>query len=327
MESKYFYVIYNPVAGSGTARAVWKIISAKLADLGVAYELYESQYPRHTVQLAQQIALGDLKENAVLLVMGGDGTLNEAITGLHLSGNPQHLPVAYIPAGSGNDFARGVGLSQKPLVALQQVLDATEPLPLDIGTYTELVSGKRGYFVNNFGIGFDAAVVTAANKAASKHVLNHVHMGALAYIAQIINVIIKRRPFTVTVTADGKTETIKDAYLCTTTNHPYFGGGVRILPAARPDDGELDLIIVDRPNLFMFASEAFQSIAGRPIGKSKVRHHFKSNRIEVSTPTKQFAQIDGETMSEQPFRVEFGVARQDFWIKPDTAAAKHAMKR
>ncbi|WP_155287264.1 diacylglycerol/lipid kinase family protein [Lacticaseibacillus zhaodongensis] len=326
MESKYFYVIYNPVAGSGTARAVWKIVSAALAEQGVAYEIYESQYPRHTVQLAQQIALGELKPNSVLLVMGGDGTLNEAITGLHLSGNPQHLPVAYIPAGSGNDFARGIGLSQKPLVALKQVLEATEPLHLDVGTYTELVSGKRGYFVNNFGIGFDAAVVTAANAAASKHLLNHVHMGALAYIAQVVHVLARRRSFTITVTANGKTETIKDAYLCTTTNHPYFGGGVRILPEARPDDGLLDLIVVDRPNLFAFASQALQSIAGRPVGKSTARHHFKSDHIEISTPTKQFAQIDGETMAEQNYHVEFGLTEQDFWIKPDKNAAKHAIK-
>jgi YegS/Rv2252/BmrU family lipid kinase len=314
MKSKFFYVIYNPVAGSGNARKTWELISAQLAQREVPYELFESNYPRHTVQLAQQIAKGELRPNSVLLVIGGDGTLNEAITGLHLSGNPQHLPVSYIPAGSGNDFARGIGLSQKPLEALEQVLGATKPLHLDIGGYIELESEKRGYFVNNFGIGFDAAVVNAANIATSKKLLNRLHAGSLAYINQIVRILIKRKPFTVTVRANGKTEVIKDAYLCTTTNHPYFGGGVRILPAATPTDGMLDLIVVDRPNLAVFATQAVRSILGKPVGKSKYRHHIRAKHIEISTASKQFAQVDGESWAEQPYGIVFDMSEQDFWI-------------
>ncbi len=265
--------------------------------------------------LAQQIAKTEAAAGSVLLVIGGDGTLNEAITGLHLSGNPYHLPIAYIPGGSGNDFARGVGLSRKPIEALDQVLGATAAHKLDIGKYTELQSGKRGFFVNNFGIGFDAAVVNAANRATSKLFLNTLHMGSLAYMAQVIRILTNRKPFAVEVTANGRTERIKDAYLCTTTNHPYFGGGVRILPGAKPDDGELDLIVVDRPNLVVFATQAIASIMGKPV-KSPSRHHIRASRFEISTASKEFAQIDGEDMTEQPYRIEIGVDSQDFWFAP-----------
>jgi YegS/Rv2252/BmrU family lipid kinase len=315
MPTPFFHVIYNPVAGSGNAKDVWGVISKALVARDVQFALYESQYPRHTVQLAQQIAKTEAAAGSVLLIIGGDGTLNEAITGLHLSGNPHNLPIAYIPGGSGNDFARGVHLSRKPIEALDQVLAATEPVQLDIGRYIELQSGKRGFFVNNFGIGFDAAVVNAANKATSKLFLNTLHMGSLAYMAQVIRILTFRRPFPVEVTANGKTERIKDAYLCTTTNHPYFGGGVRILPGAVPDDGLLDLIVVDRPNIVTFATQAIASIMGKP-DKSPSRHHIRAAKFEISTPSKEFAQIDGEDMDEQPYRIEIGVDHQNFWFVP-----------
>lgn len=315
MPTPFFHVIYNPVAGSGNAKAIWGIISKALVARDVRFAVYESQYARHTVLLAQQIAKTEAAADATLLIIGGDGTLNEAITGLHLSGNPYHLPIAYIPAGSGNDFARGVGLSRKPIEALDQIMDAEVPVTLDIGKYVELQSGKRGFFVNNFGIGFDAAVVNAANQATSKLFLNTLHMGSLAYMAQIIRILTRRKPFPVEVVANGRTERIKEAYLCTTTNHPYFGGGVRILPDAVPDDGELDLIVVDRPNIVTFATQAIASIMGKPV-KSPSRHHIRASKIEISTPSHEFAQIDGEDMTEQPYRVEIGVDHQDFWFVP-----------
>ncbi|WDF82820.1 diacylglycerol kinase family lipid kinase [Lacticaseibacillus pabuli] len=318
MQVEFFYVIYNPVAGSGNATATWKIIAAELAKRGIPYELFESRYQRHTVQLTQQIISRGVRDGSVLLILGGDGTLNEAITGLKLSSNPKALPIAYIPAGSGNDFARGIGLSRKPIEALDQVLATTEPLHLDIGTYTEVYKNRTGYFVNNFGIGFDAAVVNAANHAMSKKVLNSFSMGTTAYIAQVAKILLKRRAFPVTVTIDGKSETIPDAYICTTTNHPYFGGGVRILPSAVPNDGELDLIVVDRPNLLGFAGQAIQSIMGRPIKNPRTRHHFRARSLEVMTDSRQFAQIDGEDWTEQRFRVQFGLTEQDFWIKSKT---------
>jgi diacylglycerol kinase family enzyme len=211
-----------------------------------------------------------------------------------------------------------VHLSRKPLEALDQVLTADKPVAMDIGQYVELQSGKRGFFVNNFGIGFDAAVVNAANHATSKFLLNTLHMGSLAYMAQVIRILTRRKPFPVEVSANGKTERINDAYLCTTTNHPYFGGGVRILPGAVPNDGELDLIVVDRPNLVTFATQAIASIMGKPV-KSPSRHHVRAPRFEISTPSKEFAQIDGEDMEEQPYRIEISVGHQDFWFVPQKA--------
>lgn len=317
MSVQFFYVIYNPVAGAGNARKIWQTVASALAEKAIPYELFESRYERHTVQLTQEIIARGVRDDAVLLILGGDGTLNEAITGLKLSGQPHALPIAYIPAGSGNDFARGIGLSQKPLVALEQVLAAEKPLRLDVGTFTDSQSNRRGVFVNNFGIGFDAAIVHAANAAASKKWLNNVKLGAGAYIAQIVRILVKRRAFPITVTADGETVTIPDAYLCTTTNHPYFGGGVRILPGANPTDGMLDLIVVDRPNLLAFVSQAVASIMGRPVAKTAARHHFRAAHIEVRTDSHQYAQIDGEDWTEQPFSVQFGLTHQDFWIKSD----------
>ncbi|MCI2033502.1 MAG: diacylglycerol kinase family lipid kinase [Lactobacillus sp.] len=315
MQPRFYYIIFNPAAGSGTAVEVFKKIKQVLDDRGIQYEIKVSRYSGHSVQLAKQIGSFNQQAHAVLLVIGGDGTLNQAITGLKQTPNPD-MPVAYIPAGSGNDFARGIGMSTDPLKALEQVLAATEPLVRDIGHYTEKTRGDSGYFVNNVGVGFDAAAVAATNRSRFKKFLNRVHLGSLAYMVGVVAVFFSRKPFPVAVYVDGKRTYIPQAFLVTTTNHPYFGGGVRILPSAKPTDGKLDLIVVEHLNTPYFLFLCLQLLLGRHTRYRRV-HVFESPRIEVETPSLEFGQMDGEELGSRPYELAFRVTQQKFWIKLD----------
>lgn len=127
-----------------TLKAVRKVMN----DRAIEYEVRVSRYSGHTVQLAKQIGSFNDHPGAVVLVIGGDGTLNQTITGLKMT-RQADLPVGYIPAGSGNDFARGIGLPDDPMQALECVLSAEKPLVLDVGQYTEQTHQESGYFVNN----------------------------------------------------------------------------------------------------------------------------------------------------------------------------------
>ena len=119
----------------------------------------------------------------VVMVVGGDGTLHETLNGL-IKANSS-LPLAYIPAGSGNDFARGYGLSQDPMTALQQALDAQHPTPINVGHYYDAIKQEEGYFLNNLGVGFDAAIVSQANASSAKKRLNRWHLGNLSYLRRL----------------------------------------------------------------------------------------------------------------------------------------------
>ena len=312
MAAGFYYIIFNPAAGAGTAVDIFKKIQARLDDQHIAYEIKVSRYSGHTIQLAKQIGGFNHRDDAVMLVIGGDGTLNQAITGLHQTEHAD-MPVAYIPAGSGNDFARGVGLSQDPLKALDQVLAADHPTVIDIGHYTEKTRGESGYFVNNIGVGFDAAAVAATNRSRFKTILNRMHLGSLAYIVGVIGVFFSRKPFPVAIYVGGKRTYIQQAFLVTTTNHPYFGGGVRILPGADPRDGKLDLIVVEHLNTPYFLFLCLQLLLGRHTKYKRV-HVFESPRIELETPSLEFGQMDGEELGSRPYELSFHVEKQNFWF-------------
>ncbi|MBE7901328.1 acylglycerol kinase family protein, partial [Paenibacillus polymyxa] len=111
MAAVFYYLIYNPAAGGGAAIPIFKQVKAVLDQRQLPYAIKTSRYPGHTNIIAKQIGNFNTRDHAILLVIGGDGTLNQAINGL--IGTRQHdLPVAYVPAGSGNDFARGIGMSE-----------------------------------------------------------------------------------------------------------------------------------------------------------------------------------------------------------------------
>ncbi|WP_225047348.1 diacylglycerol/lipid kinase family protein [Lacticaseibacillus kribbianus] len=315
MADVFYYIIFNPAAGSGTSVATFKAVRKVLDARKLPYEIRVSRYSGHAVQLGKQIGSFNKHEHAVVMVIGGDGTLNQTISGLRQTDQPL-LPVAYIPAGSGNDFARGIGMAQEPMKALDQILAATEPLVLDIGQYSEASRHESGYFVNNIGVGFDAAAVAAANRSNYKRILNRLHLGSLAYMFGVVNVFFSRKPFPVTVHHDGKFELIPRAFLCTTTNHPYFGGGVRILPTATPTDGEIDLIVVENLNIPYFLFLLLELIRGKHM-KYKAVHHFKAKHLRVETSSLEFGQMDGEEMGTRPYDLDFNVVKQPFWIKLD----------
>ena len=103
-----FYFIVNPHARSGQGMDIWKKAEEILAAQNTEYEVFFTKYTGHARELARQIAILSLP--CILTVLGGDGTLNEVIDGLASQGDFSHITLGYIPTGSGNDFARGLGI-------------------------------------------------------------------------------------------------------------------------------------------------------------------------------------------------------------------------
>lgn len=85
-----------------------------------------------------------------------------------------------------------------------------------------------------------------------KKALNKFKLGSLSYISSIIHVFFKQKGFPILVEMNGKQYTFNRAFLCTVTNHPYFGGGVSIMPTANPRKAVVDLVVVERINILKF---------------------------------------------------------------------------
>lgn len=129
---KYLFLI-NPAAGSGKAADVWCLLQTLLAKENVDYDFCFSKHPGHPRAIANDT--GKQRKYGCLVVVGGDGTLHEVIDGLYQQAKQEKMMVAYIPAGTGNDFARGYGISTDPRIALQQVLKTTDHGKLTLAAF------------------------------------------------------------------------------------------------------------------------------------------------------------------------------------------------
>lgn len=316
--TRHFYVILNRHAGRGYANNVWQTIQPQLDQLGIEYQMNETKYAEHAILLAEQYA----KHHAnvpmgshIVLVVGGDGTLNQALNGLKKVDVAVPLPLAYIPAGSGNDFARGAQVSRNTSNALKQILTATEPEMLDIGHYDETTQHEQRYFVNNVGIGFDAAIVSAANHSTKKGLLNRLHLGNLAYIGQLIKVLGQQTAFPVTVHVGNRRDIFDNGFLVTTSNHPYFGGGVPILPIANVHDRKLSLVIAEKMILPKFIFLFIMMVFGRHLNFKNV-HHYQAEHLHLTISSLEYGQVDGEEMGNRFFDIYLSVEQYPFWFAP-----------
>lgn len=231
----HYYLIINEQASSGNGRKVARKVIQQLKQQELKYTALYTDYAGHEKELTKELAETtllpwsedlDVSTFPILVVLGGDGTLHNVINSLLPYDSA--IPLSYIPCGSGNDFARGVGLSRNIDKALHQILRTRRPKEIQTIHYVEANQEEIGLATNNVGLGLDAAIVEKTNESSSKKALNKFKLGSLSYISSIIHVFFKQKGFPILVEMNGKQYTFNRAFLCTVTNHPYFGGAYQL---------------------------------------------------------------------------------------------------
>ena len=217
--------IVNPAAGSGYALKMEARVKAELEKRGICAEFLRTDAPGHATELAREVA-GQAGCTGVIAV-GGDGTCYEVACGLMGTSTP----LGIIPAGTGNDFIKTVGIPKKPMQALELILSG-KPRPVDVGRVNDRL------FLNVSGTGFDVTVLDYTLEA-KKYV-----KGILPYLYGLIRGIAHYKPVHMRFTADGETQE-RDVLICSVANGRFFGGGIPICPDAAPDDGFFDLVVVE----------------------------------------------------------------------------------
>ncbi len=147
--------IVNRVSGNGKALKIWSHIKQKVEELDLNYCVHFTQRAKHATQIVQEHISGN--EATVIIVVGGDGTVHEAINGLIGS----TIPLGIIPAGSGNDFCRALGIPINFDQALERILN-DECMTIDVGQI------NTSYFASVAGVGFDGQVAKATNQSKFK---------------------------------------------------------------------------------------------------------------------------------------------------------------
>src|SRR5215212_4398875 len=167
-----------------------------------------------------------------LVVAGGDGSLHAVVARLHADDRLADTPVALVPLGTGNDLARGAGLPLDPADAAERAATGS-PHPWDL-----LVDDAGGVVVNavHGGIGADAAARSEGLKG---------RLGALAYPVGALAEGVTTTGWALTVEVDGTALDLPGdgVLLAGVGNGPSIGGGTRLFPDARGDDGVLDVVV------------------------------------------------------------------------------------
>ena len=300
-----FYFLVNPASRSGHGREVFKKIETYMKEEKIEYQAFFSKRPGHMVELMNDICKEHLEdtERTNIIILGGDGTFNEAIQGIC---DFSKVNIGYIPTGSSNDFARAVIYSDDPVENAKKVLGAKEPMKFDIGKLKyENISTERSklangpvpptrYFNVSCGIGFDAAVCEEALESKAKDFLNKIGLGKLIYGLVAIRQIFGAKLCDAVLTLEDDEEIeMKKCRFIVGMNTCYEGGGYKFAPNAVPDDGYLDICAVGNISPFGVLLALPGAQKGKHVKKKKIHtYHVKSFSIRTSKPL--WVHTDGE---------------------------------
>jgi diacylglycerol kinase (ATP) len=298
MEKIYFIV--NPNAKNGSCREIWRNIEKELSGLDIPYLAFFTEYPGHAKELAESLARKAEGRPAVIAAVGGDGTLHEVVNGAAAYSN---ITVGFIPGGSGNDFSRGFQIPKKPVDALRLIVEKNSTaMKIDIGKIQHNKLSET-HFMNNMGVGFDAAVAKDSNESQMKVLLNRFSLGRLVYVYILVKKLLTFRTFPIEVTIDGKVFKYSNAWFVTVSNQPYYGGGMKIAPAALPDDGILDITVVHRISRWKLLL-VFISVFWGKHTKFREVEQFTGKSITIASPGEVLAHADGEAIGHTPLKIQ-----------------------
>lgn len=246
-------IILNPIADMGNAWKVASDLRPIIAEHGNA-DWSGTVYPTHAAELARQAGESGYD---MVIAMGGDGTVHEVVNGLMQVPENKRPVLGVVPVGSGNDFAHAIGVPDRSDHALVHALQG-QASAIDLGLMTD-ENGRKEYFDNTLGIGFDAVVTIRSHRLP-------VLRGFLMYLTAVIQTIILNHD-----AAHMQIQTDGDRWeqtnlLVTLCNGPREGGGFMIAPEARLDDGLLHYAMikkVSRAMMFRLVPEVMNGTHGR----------------------------------------------------------------
>ncbi|TVP53721.1 MAG: diacylglycerol kinase family lipid kinase [Gemmatimonadales bacterium] len=302
MRKETIHVIANPHAASGRGKRVIRELRVRLTDWPTPVIIHETSRPGEATEWARD--LPEETPSGPILVVGGDGTLHEVANGLlqRDGAEASRRPLVLLPVGTGNDFNRMLRSGDSIDDALG-LLRRGSPRPFDVGRVR--YSGQVRYFVNLLGVGIDVAVLQRRHRFA-------LLPGLLQYLGALLSALLRFRPLPTTVRyldARGTEHHLEGRTLLTAvTVGPSVGGGFRISPDARPDDGLLDLFQVERLSIGEIARILPRVVRGtQKEGRRVHMRRIRSGTIARSDQGPLTFELDGELMTAQTMSLEIDI--------------------
>jgi diacylglycerol kinase (ATP) len=260
-------VLANPFAGKGRGRAAAASAIAGLRAHGVEVRSYEGGSAAETAALAVR-ALDDAP--TALVVVGGDGTLAGILEPLLRAA----VPIVLVPAGTGNDLARALGLPRDDAAAAAALALTGTARVIDVGEVRS--AGRTTPFLTVAALGFDAKVSDRTNRLRWPH-------GALRYYLALAIELVRLRPMDFTIRIEDEDELRAPGTLVAVGNTESYGGGMPVCVGALPDDGLLDVVHVAPLTRLRLVRLFPLLLRGRHDRRPEVTHR-RAREVRVSAP-------------------------------------------
>lgn len=292
-----WFVIVNPVAGSGRGLIDFPQISRLLRNDDIRHDAVFTEHKHHATELTVTAANQGYRR---IIVIGGDGTLNEVVNGLFIQKavEPREMLLAVIAVGTGNDWVRTFGIPQHYSEAIRAIREERSFLQ-DVGTvtYTESHYTQTRYMANVAGLGFDAHVISTFNHLKMKG-----YKGGWMYLYSILKSYFRYKSSGARIWVDDKVVFNDLMFSLAIGICKYNGGGVQQLPNALADDGLLDLTII-RPVHWWHIVFRLKKLFNGDIYQIGHVIHAQGRKVRIEAAPSIQLETDGELMGGTPVEV------------------------
>ncbi|MCR5477421.1 MAG: YegS/Rv2252/BmrU family lipid kinase [Lachnospiraceae bacterium] len=307
------HIVVNPAARTGQGQRLWEEdVLPYLQENKIQYTLHTTKEAGDDARIAAEICETEKTKPIRIVILGGDGSVNEFLQGLS---DPRDVILGFVPLGSGNDLAKSLRIPKEPRKALDIIFQTGHVEACDLGSVTYR-DGTVRRFIVSCGIGFDAAVCEEAMRSRLKKILNKLGLGKLTYLGIAVKQIlsIKRASGTLTL-SDGRVIPLKKLLFIAGMNQRYEGGGFLFGPKASDSDGQLDLCCVDRVGrpLILFALP-FGLFGKHFIFPGITPYRMREYTIELDSPL--WVHTDGEVSRQSDYLKVKSLPRAVMVMKP-----------
>ncbi|RNL79347.1 diacylglycerol/lipid kinase family protein [Nocardioides marmorisolisilvae] len=278
-------VLTNPTSGKGRGGRIGDVVHSRLSDTGYQVRALQGRDGDEALDLARQCVEDQVE---TLVVIGGDGMVHLAVQAL--AGSQTRLGL--VPAGTGNDVARALGLPRKDAEAATDVIIGGKERAID------LAKAGHKYYVTVLAAGFDAIVNERANEMTWPKGQMRYNLATLAELRTF-------SPIPYVIEVDGEQQRF-EAMMVAVGNSESFGGGMRITEGAVIDDGILDVVAIMPMSKLELIRTFPKLFSGTHVQHPKYRH-WAGKVVTVAAPGIT-AYADGERMSALPLTVEVAPA-------------------
>ena len=288
-----FELVVNPAGAGGRSKKLIHQVEELFSDVEFRthYSTKEHGIREIVSELTQQEGIINL------VILGGDGTMNEAINGIQ---DFSRVRLGLLPSGSANDLAKDIGISASLKEQIARIKRGEIVRSIDVGELScrnEQEEPVTARFNVSAGVGWDAEICEEVEASSWKPLLNRIHLGKLIYIAVAIRSVFAMNRFRCLIEEAGNRHHYDQCVFAAAMNHRYEGGGFMFGPNAKDDDGLLDVCVANNlsvKDFFLLFPKAYN---GHHIDGVHAFEH-RTREVHITSDQPVWVHTDGEVSAK-----------------------------